>query len=168
MPLLLKTLFSFIFLVSSPSIAGLSTPAKIMQQLYERGVNSVVAQLGEEGKENEITHNITTGDSQWLKVAFALSSNMNPKFSQQVSSALSLALINNPVEVLALAKSNRTFSPSEICNIPATISSSDGHKKFIKKVSDSLNAARKSNIGSNKENVEVCLLQLDAADSLYF
>ncbi|MCP9268098.1 hypothetical protein M5U04_08290 [Xenorhabdus sp. XENO-1] len=153
-------LFSFISLMSSPSIAHLSTQAEILQQVRERGVNAVVAELGESRKRDEIAYNITTGESQWLRVAFTLSPNMHSEFSKQLLRSLSFALINNPVEVLSLSKKYNSFSSDQICDIPPTLKGLDERTSFIEKLSNSLNAARKSNSGKNKENIENCLWRL--------
>ncbi|CDM87942.1 hypothetical protein [Xenorhabdus bovienii] len=154
-------LFSFISLMSSPSIAHLSTQAEILQQVRERGVNAVVAELGEIRKRDEVAHNITTGERQWLEVAFTLFPNIHSEFSKQILRSLSFALINNPVEVLSLSKEHNYFSSDQICNIPSTLKGLDARTQFIKKVSNRLNAARKANSGKNKENIENCLWELE-------
>ncbi|MBI6549219.1 hypothetical protein [Xenorhabdus lircayensis] len=161
--------FSFLSLISLPSVARLSTPDEIMQQVQERGVNAVVAELGEEHERNKIAHKISTGDSQWLQIAFKLSPNIHTKFSKKTVDALSLALINNPVEVLALAKTHRTLSSTDICNnMPSTIKGSAQQKSFIKKVVGSLNAAEKSNFGKNRDSIQMCLWEFEKVYSNYF
>ncbi|CAM3722631.1 hypothetical protein [Xenorhabdus thuongxuanensis] len=153
--------FSFISLASFPSLARFSTPAKIMQQVQERGVNSVVAEINAEHKQDKIIQNIATGDKQWLQVAFKLSPNIHPEFSQQITNALSVALTENPVEVLSLTKSHRTLSFTDICNIPPTIRGLSQQRAFAKKMIDSLRAAEKSNRGKNQYNIEACIWEFE-------
>ncbi|OKP03430.1 hypothetical protein [Xenorhabdus eapokensis] len=153
--------FSFISLASLPSLARFSTPAEIMQQVRERGVNSVVAEINAEHNGEKIIQNIATGDKQWLQVAFKLSPNIHPEFSRQITYALSVALTENPVEVLSLIKSHRTLSFTDICNIPPTIRGPSQQKAFAKKMIDRLRAAEKSNQGANQYNIEACIWQFE-------
>ncbi|PHM39768.1 hypothetical protein Xmau_02366 [Xenorhabdus mauleonii] len=168
MRLLLQTLFfSLISLASVPSIAKLSTPDEIMQQVQERGVNSVVAELGEEYERNSIAHNISTGDNQWLQIAFKLYPNIHPKFSKQIRESLSIALINNPNYVLMLTTKHRNLSIMDICDIPSTINGSRQQKSFIRKVINSLKAAEKSSTRTNRDNIEMCLWEFEKMASSY-
>ncbi|WP_338884249.1 hypothetical protein [Xenorhabdus sp. TH1] len=153
--------FSFISLASSPSLARFSAPAGIMQQVQERGINSVVAEINAENKQDKIIQNITTGDKQWLQVAFKLSPNIHPEFSRQIINALSVALIENPVEVLSLTNAHRTLSFTNICNMPPTIRGSSQQRSFVKKMIDSLRAAEKSSRGENQYNIENCIWQFE-------
>ncbi|WP_348986416.1 hypothetical protein [Xenorhabdus sp. SGI240] len=153
--------FSFISSASLPSVARFSTPAEIMQQVQERGVNSVVAEINAEYKQDKIIQNIATGDKQWLQVAFKLYPNIHPEFSQQIINALSVALIENPVEILSLTKVQSTPSFTDICNMPPTIRGLSQQKSFAKKMIDSLRATEKSNRGENQYNIEICLWQFE-------
>ncbi|OTA19305.1 hypothetical protein Xbed_02523 [Xenorhabdus beddingii] len=159
---------SLISLISFPSAAGLSTPEEIMQQLQERGVNSVVAELGERRDWSRIIHNISTGDSQWLKVAFKLSPNLHPEFTKQTINALSLALVNNPTEVLALTSKHRTISFMDICHIPTTITGLAQKQTFAKNALRSLKTVEKSDLRKNWDNIENCLWELEKSSSTYF
>ncbi|MDC9589209.1 MULTISPECIES: hypothetical protein [Xenorhabdus] len=160
--------FSCMSLTSLPSIAKFSTPAKIMQQLQERGVNSVVAEINEKYEQDNMLHSISTGDTQWLQIAFKLNPNAHPKFPQKIINALSVALTENPVEVLALAKAHRTLSFTDICTIPNTLNKLDKKKEFAKKMMNSLNAAEKSNTGENRDNIEICMWEFEKARNAYF
>ncbi|MDX7990583.1 hypothetical protein [Xenorhabdus littoralis] len=160
--------FSFMSLISLPSIAGLYTPDRIMRQVHERGINSVVAELSEEREMDKIIHHISTGDSQWLRVAFKLSPNIHPIFSEKTISALSFALINNPVEVLSLAENHRTLASANICTIPSTIHNLQQQKSFFGQVMNSLNAARKANTGKSKNGIDMCMWEFEKNHSVYF
>ncbi|MDX7988572.1 hypothetical protein FE392_14730 [Xenorhabdus sp. 12] len=168
MRLLLQILFfTLTGLASLPSIAKLSTPEEIMQQLQERGTNSVVAELGEEHERNVIAHNISTGDNQWLQIASKLYPNIHPKFSKQIRESLSIALINNPKDVLTLTAKNRALSIMDVCTIPSTINGATQQRSFIQKVINSLQTAEKSNTGTNKGNIEMCLWGFEKIASYY-
>ncbi|PHM46990.1 hypothetical protein [Xenorhabdus miraniensis] len=160
--------FSFMCLISLPSVARFATPEKIMQQVQERGVNAVVAELSEEREWSNITHNISTGDSQWVQLAFKLSQNIHPTVSKQITNAISLALVNNPAEVLELTNKHRVLSFADICNIPPTIIGTSKKRAFFKDVMDSLKEANKSNFGKNRDNIETCRWEIEKAASIYF
>ncbi|MDC9615041.1 hypothetical protein PSI19_14455 [Xenorhabdus khoisanae] len=160
--------FSFISLISLPSVARFATPEKIMQQVQERGVNAVVAELSEEREWSNITHNISTGDSQWVQIAFKLSQNIHPNASKQIIDALSLALVNNPVEVLELTNKHRAFSFADICNIPPTITGKSQKRAFFNSAMDSLKAADQSKQGKNRDDIETCRWEIEKAASVYF
>ncbi|WP_228005827.1 hypothetical protein [Xenorhabdus sp. BG5] len=132
-----------------------------MQQVQERGVNSVVAEINAEYKKDKIIQNIATGDKQWLQVAFKLSPNIHPEFSRQIINALSVALIENPVEVLSLTKAHRTLSFTDICNMPPTIKGLSQQRSFAKKIINSLRAAEQSNRGKNQYNIEACIWEFE-------
>ncbi|MBD2810100.1 hypothetical protein ID853_04195 [Xenorhabdus sp. Vera] len=169
MRLFTQTLFlSCIFWISVPSIAGLSTSAEIMQQVQERGVNSVVAELGESYESEKIVDSIAAGDSEWLQVAFILFPNIHPKFSKQILESLSSALINNTVEVLSLTEKHRTLVFSDICNIPPSIVSPAQQKSFINNMVSSLNKVKNSGSGKNRDNIEMCLWELERIYGGYF
>ncbi|SFU39883.1 hypothetical protein SAMN05421784_10584 [Xenorhabdus koppenhoeferi] len=169
MSLFTQILFlSCIFSISVPSIAGLSTSAEIMQQVQKRGVNSVVAELGESYESEKIVDSIAAGDSEWLQVAFILFPNIHPKFSKQILESLSSALINNPDEVLSLIEKYRTPAFSDICNIPPSIVSSAQQKSFINKMVSSLNKIKNSNSGKNRDSIEMCLWELERNYGDYF
>ncbi|WP_338804378.1 hypothetical protein WDV76_02485 [Xenorhabdus griffiniae] len=155
--------FSFISLASLPSLAKFSTPAEIMQQVQERGINSVVAEINAEYKQDKIIQNIATGDKQWLQVAFKLYPNIHPEFSRQIINALSVALIENPAEVLSLTKTHRTLSFIDICNMPSTIKGLNQQKLFIKRIINSLKATEQSNKGKDQYNIEACIWEFERA-----
>ncbi|MBD1226796.1 hypothetical protein [Xenorhabdus griffiniae] len=155
--------FSFISLASLPSLAKFSTPAEIMKQVQERGINSVVAEINAEYKQDKIIQNIATGDKQWLQVAFKLYPNIHPEFSRQIINALSVALIENPEEVLSLIKTHRTLSFIDICNMPSTIKGRSQQKLFIKRIINSLRAAEQSNKGKDQYNIEACIWEFERA-----
>ncbi|MDC9594528.1 hypothetical protein [Xenorhabdus sp. IM139775] len=159
--------FFFISLISLPSLARFSTPEKIFQQVQERGVNSVVAEINAEYEQDQIIHHISTGDKQWLQVAFKLAPNIHPAFSQKIINALSMALIENPVEVLALAKTHRSLSFTDICNMPPTITGLNQQRAFAKKMIGSLKAAEKANKGKDRNNIESCIWAFEQAHSTY-
>ncbi|MBD2783913.1 hypothetical protein ID858_08420 [Xenorhabdus sp. DI] len=159
--------FSFISLISLPSLAKFSTPARIIQQVQERGVNSVVAEINAEYEQDKILHHISTGDKQWLQIAFKLSPNIHPAFSQKIINALSIALVENPVEVLALTKTHRSLSFSDICNMPPTITGLGQQRAFAKKMIDSLKLAEKTNKGEDRYNIESCIWAFERAHSTY-
>ncbi|WP_245737294.1 hypothetical protein [Xenorhabdus japonica] len=138
-----------------------------MQQLQERGVNSVVAEINEKYEQDNILHSISTGDTQWLQIAFKLIPNAHSKFPQQITNSLSVALTENPVEVLALAKAHHAFSLTDICTIPQTFNGLDKKKIFSKKMMNSLNAAKKSNTGKNRDNIEICMWEFEKARNTY-
>ncbi|PHM71364.1 hypothetical protein [Xenorhabdus kozodoii] len=150
-----------------PPLTKFSTPDKIMQQVRERGVNSVVAEINAEYGQEKIIQNIKTGDKQWLQIAFKLYPNTHPKFSQQIIDALSDVLIEHPVEILALTKAHRTLSFPDICNIPSTIKGLNQQRNFAKKMVTSLRAAEKYNRGENLDNIETCLWEFERMHSAY-
>ncbi|WP_047684205.1 MULTISPECIES: hypothetical protein [Xenorhabdus] len=160
-------LLSFILLISSPSVAGLSAPTEIRQQVKERGVNSIVAEIGEQGKRNEIAHYITTGNPEWVKIAFELTPNIHQDFSKQIFNSLSFALINNPVEVLTLANKRKPSLSSDICNIPPTLTGLENKEQFVRNVAKSLNAAKKSASRKDRENIEICQWELNQSYTEY-
>ncbi|WP_228858040.1 hypothetical protein ACP179_09080 [Xenorhabdus stockiae] len=155
------SLLSFIFLISSPSFAGLSTPKEIIQQVKERGVNSVVAEIGERRKREEIADFITTGETEWLEVAFQLVPNIHHDFSNQIFNSLSFALINNPIEVLAMADKYQPSSTNNICNIPSTLIGTKSKEKFVRDVAVSLKKAKTSASRKDEENIELCQFALN-------
>ncbi|PHM36102.1 hypothetical protein [Xenorhabdus innexi] len=161
------SLLSFLFLISSPSVADLSTPKEIIQQVKERGVNSVVAEIGERKKREEIADFITTGDSEWLEVAFQLTPSIHHDFSSQILNSLSFALINNPVEVLAMANKYQLSSAHNICNIPSTLTGINNKEKFVRDVSTSLKTAKKVANRKDEENIEWCQLELNKSYTTY-
>ncbi|WP_426578023.1 hypothetical protein ACP179_09075 [Xenorhabdus stockiae] len=169
MRLLTKTsLFSFVLLISFPSIAGLSTPKEIIQQITERGVNSTVAEIGERNKRNEIAKLIATGDPEWLEVAFRLTPNTHREFSNQIFDSLALALLNNPVEVLAQANKYRPNLTNNICDLSLTVIAEKNKHKLIKGIVASLKSAEKSAKRKDKENIERCILKLNQVYPRYF
>ncbi|MDR0218387.1 MAG: hypothetical protein LBI71_05800 [Enterobacteriaceae bacterium] len=168
MRLLTKTsLLSFILLISSPTITAAPAPEKpllqakdIIQQVKERGVNPVVAELGEQGERDKIAYRITTGDPEWINVAFKLLPSMKNDFTQQILNSLSFALINNPVKVLELAKKHNLLSSNDICTIPSTLVNTKEKQQYIRKVAASLKAAEKSAGRQDKQNIEICQQEL--------
>ncbi|PHM36101.1 hypothetical protein [Xenorhabdus innexi] len=162
------SLFSFILLMSFPSVAGLSTPKEIIQQIKERGASSVVAEIGEKNEANEIAKFITSGDPDWLKVAFQLTPNIHRDFSNQLLNSLSLALITNPVEVLAQAKKHRPDLTNNICHPSLTSIQERKKPKFIQEIVASLKAAEKSAKRKDKENIESCILKFNQTYPGYF
>ncbi|WP_244185994.1 hypothetical protein [Xenorhabdus ishibashii] len=144
-------------------MARFSTPAEIMQQVQERGVNSVVAEINAEHEQDKIIQNIATGDKQWLQVAFKLSPNIHQNFSRQITQALSVALTENPVEVLSLIQSHRSLSFTDICDTPPTIRGLSQQKAFTKKMIDSLRVVEKSNRGENQYSIEACIWEFEKA-----
>ncbi|WP_374052426.1 hypothetical protein [Xenorhabdus taiwanensis] len=126
-----------------------------------------MAEINAENKQDKIIQNIATGDKQWLQVAFKLSPNIHPEFSRQITDALSVALTKNPVEVLSLAKSHRTLSFTDICNMPPTIRGLSQQRAFAKKMIESLRAAEKSSRGVNQYDIETCIWQFEKVHSTY-
>ncbi|WP_244208645.1 hypothetical protein [Xenorhabdus ehlersii] len=126
-----------------------------------------MAEINAEHNQDKIIQNIATGDKQWLQVAFKLSPNIHPEFSRKITNALSIALIENPVEVLSLTKSHRTLSFTDVCNIPPTIRGLSQQRAFAKKIIDNLRAAEKSNRGENRYNIETCIWQFEKMHSTY-
>ncbi|MBS9425899.1 hypothetical protein [Photorhabdus caribbeanensis] len=136
------------------------TPENITKEIINRGTNSVVAELGEMGARQEIIHNITTGDSQWIKLAFKLTQSMHLDFAKEMRYALSLALINNPVEVLANADKENNISLADICTIPPELGSKDNKIEFVDKVKKSLGAITNRKA---KDRAEDCFWELEKA-----
>ncbi|WP_244175454.1 hypothetical protein [Xenorhabdus vietnamensis] len=148
-------------------MAKFTTPAEIMLQLQERGVNSVVAEINEQYKQDNIIHSISTGDKQWLNIAFELIPSTHSRFSKEIINALSIALTKNPVEVLTLAETHSTLSLNDICSIPQSIKALRQKKEFAKKMMGSLSAAEKSNTGKNRDNIENCMWEFGKARNVY-
>ncbi|MEQ1966900.1 hypothetical protein ABLA30_07675 [Xenorhabdus nematophila] len=160
--------FACIFSLSPPSIAGLSTATEIMQQVQERGVNSVVAELGADHEQKKVTDNIASGNSEWLQLAFKLLPNIHSKFSKQTLESLTLALLNNPVEVLSLTKKHHTLAFSDICNIPSTITAITQQKLFLNSVISRLDLEKELNFGNTRENIETCRWEFEKIQNHYF
>ncbi|CDG22922.1 conserved exported protein of unknown function [Xenorhabdus poinarii G6] len=168
MRLLTRILFFFyLILISQPSIAKFSTPIEINQQLQERGVNSVVAEINEKYEQDDIIHHISTGDPQWLQIAFDLLPNIHTEFSKKIVEALSVALTENPVAVLALVKAHRILSITDICHLPPTLQGRSQKEALFRKMMNSLNAAEKSSSEKNRENIEICRWELEKVSDLY-
>ncbi|OWO81269.1 hypothetical protein B5C26_13815 [Photorhabdus luminescens] len=141
------------------------TPQNITKEIINRGTNSVAAELGEMGARQEITHNITTGDSNWIKLAFKLTQSTHLGFAKEIRYALSLALINNPVEVLANADKGNNISLADICTIPPELGTRENKIAFIDKVKKSLDAITDSEA---KKRVEDCFWALEKAYNTEF
>ncbi|MCK3668684.1 hypothetical protein [Photorhabdus noenieputensis] len=141
------------------------TPEDITKEIINRGTNSVVAELGEMGARQEIAHNITTGDSKWIKLAFKLTQSMHLDFAKEIRYALSLALINNPVEVLANADKAHNISLTDICTIPAELGTKKNKIEFVDKVKKSLGAITDNEA---KDRAEYCFWELEKAYNTEF
>ncbi|MCA6221364.1 hypothetical protein [Photorhabdus antumapuensis] len=141
------------------------TPENITKEIVNRGTNSVVAELGEMGAKQEITHKITTGDSNWIKLAFKLMQSMHLDFAKEMRYALSLALINNPVEVLANADKENNISLADICTIPPELGTRENKIEFVDKVKKSLGAITDYKV---KDRIEDCLWELEKAYNTEF
>ncbi|WP_118985571.1 hypothetical protein [Photorhabdus sp. CRCIA-P01] len=141
------------------------TPENITKEIVNRGTNSVVAELGEMGAKQEITHKISTGDSNWIKLAFKLTQSMHLDFAKGMRYALSLALINNPVEVLANADKENNISLADICTIPPELGTRENKIEFVDKVKKSLGAITDYKV---KDRIEDCLWELEKAYNTEF
>ncbi|EYU14544.1 hypothetical protein CE143_20535 [Photorhabdus luminescens] len=141
------------------------TPENITKEIINRGTNSVVAELGEMGARQEITHKITTGDRKWIKLAFKLTQSMHQDFAKEIRYALSLALINNPVEVLANADKENNLSLADICTIPPELGTRENKIEFIDKVKKSLGAITDSKA---KDRANDCFWELEKAYNTEF
>ncbi|MBD2802879.1 hypothetical protein ID854_21125 [Xenorhabdus sp. M] len=161
------TLSSMLFM-SFPSLAKLATPDKIIHQVHERGANAIIIELSMERKFDGVIRHISSGDKQWLNVAFELFPNYYSKLSQQILNALSFALIENPIEVLALAKKHRTLSYSDICNIPPTMHTFKQQKSFFDKVMNKMNKIRKGQFEKSRTDIEMCLWEFERKYTVYF
>ncbi|NHB92758.1 hypothetical protein [Photorhabdus cinerea] len=160
-------LLSPILFTSLPTFA-LSRPFTandIAREITNRGINSVVAELGEIGVRQEITHKITTGDSNWVKLAFKLTQSMHLDFSREIRYALSIALINNPVDVLAAADKEKNISLADICTIPPELETKENKIEFVDKVRKSLESAKESEA---KGRIEECYWELEKAYNVEF
>ncbi|KOY61063.1 hypothetical protein AM629_15945 [Photorhabdus heterorhabditis] len=168
MPLLKALLLLYSTLFTSLPTLALSptfTANDIAREITNRGVNSVVAELGETGVRQEITHKITTGDSNWVKLAFKLTQSMHLDFSKEILYALSIALINNPVDVLAAADKEKNISLADICTIPPELETRENKIKFVDKVRKSLESITDYEI---KGRVEECFWELNKAYNVEF
>ncbi|CAQ85737.1 MULTISPECIES: hypothetical protein [Photorhabdus] len=150
-------------LFTSPSTLALSstlTANDIAREITNRGVNSVVAELGETGARQEITHKITTGDSNWVKLAFKLTQSIHLDFSKEIRYALSIALINNPVDVLTAADKEKNISLTDICTIPPELETRENKIEFVDKVRKSLESITDYEV---KDRAEECFWELEKA-----
>ncbi|OCQ52374.1 hypothetical protein Ppb6_02448 [Photorhabdus australis subsp. thailandensis] len=160
--LLSSTLFTSLpALALSPTI----TANDIAREIRNRGVNSVVAELGETGARQEIIHKITTGDSNWVKLAFKLTQSMHIDFSKEIHYSLSIALINNPVDVLTTADKEKNISLADLCTIPPELETRENKIEFVDKVRKSLKSITDYEI---KGRAEECFWELDKAYNLEF
>ncbi|ETS32925.1 hypothetical protein BB987_06855 [Photorhabdus temperata] len=141
------------------------TPDNINKEIINRGINSVVAELGETGARQEITHKITTGDRDWIKLAFKLTQTIHLDFSKEMQYALSMALINNPVDVLATADKENNISLSDICTIPPELETRENKIEFVNKVRKSLGSITDYEV---KNRVEECFWELEKAYNVEF
>ncbi|KAA1186058.1 hypothetical protein [Photorhabdus heterorhabditis] len=160
--LLSPTLFTSLpTLALSPTF----TANDIAREITNRGINSVVAELGEMGVRQEITHKITTGDSNWVKLAFKLTQSMHLDFSREIRYALSIALINNPVDVLAAADKEKNISLADICTIPPELETKEHKIEFVDKVSKSLKSVTEYEA---KNRAKECFWELEKAYNVEF
>ncbi|MCC8459014.1 hypothetical protein [Photorhabdus aegyptia] len=141
------------------------TPEDITKEIINRGTNSVVAELGEIGVRQEIVHKISTGDHNWIKLAFKLTQSMHLDFAKEIRYALSLALINNPVEVLANADKENNLSLTDICTIPPELGTRENKIEFVDKVKKSLGAITNREA---KDRAEDCFWELEKAYNTEF
>ncbi|WP_323840077.1 hypothetical protein [Photorhabdus africana] len=161
------TLLSPMLFISHTALA-LSYPLtseNINKEIMNRGTNSVVAELGEIGAKQKITHNISTGDSKWIKLAFKLTQSMHLDFAKEVRYALSLALINNPAEVLANVDKENNISLADICTIPPELATRENKIEFVDKVKKSLSAITDFKA---KNRAEDCFWELEKAYNTEF
>uniref|UniRef100_UPI0036D84D24 hypothetical protein n=1 Tax=Photorhabdus sp. RM322S TaxID=3342825 RepID=UPI0036D84D24 len=141
------------------------TPDNINKEIINRGINSVVAELGETGARQEITHKITTGDRDWIKLAFKLTQTIHLDFSKEMRYALSMALINNPVDVLATADKENNILLADICTIPPELETRENKIEFVNKVRKSLGSITDYEA---KDRVEECFWELEKAYNVEF
>ncbi|WP_387465500.1 hypothetical protein [Photorhabdus sp. RM323S] len=141
------------------------TPDNINKEIINRGINSVVAELGETGARQEITHKITTGDRDWIKLAFKLTQSIHLDFSKEIRYALSMALINNPVDVLTTADKENNISLADICTIPPELETRENKIKFVNKVRKSLGSITDYEA---KNRAEECFWELEKAYNVEF
>ncbi|MBS9435120.1 hypothetical protein [Photorhabdus hainanensis] len=141
------------------------TPEDITKEIINRGTNSVVAELGEMGARQEIVHEISTGDRNWIKLAFKLTQSMHQNFAKEIRYALSLALINNPVEVLTNADKENNLSLADICTIPQELGTKENKIAFVDKVKKSLGTITDREA---KDRSEDCFWELEKAYNTEF
>ncbi|WP_445375633.1 hypothetical protein ACSLVK_09005 [Photorhabdus tasmaniensis] len=141
------------------------TPDNINKEIINRGINSVVAELGETGARQEITHKITTGDRDWIKLAFKLTQSIHLDFSKEIRYALSMALINNPVDVLITADKENNISLDDICTIPPELETRENKIEFVNKVKKSLGSITNQEA---KNRAEECFWELEKAYNVEF
>ncbi|TDB51695.1 hypothetical protein [Photorhabdus khanii] len=170
MKLIKALIFLSLTLLTSTTLPTLAlsqnvTPDNINKEIINRGINSVVAELGETGARQEITHKITTGDRDWIKLAFKLTQTIHLDFSKEIRYALSMALINNPVDVLTAADKENNISLSDICTIPPELETRENKIEFINKVRKSLGAITDYKV---KDKVEECFWELEKAYDMEF
>lgn len=167
--MLIKTLIllSSMLFISQAALALSQplTPEDITKEIINRGTNSVVAELGEMGVRQEIVHKISTGDRNWIKLAFKLTQSMHQDFAKEMRYALSLALINNPVEVLANADKENNLSLADICAIPPELGTKENKIEFVDKVKKSLDAITDREV---KDRAKDCFWELEKAYNTEF
>ncbi|OCA54597.1 hypothetical protein [Photorhabdus namnaonensis] len=160
-------LFSSMLLINQTAFALSQplTPEDITKEIINRGTNSVAAELGEMGVRQEIVHKISTGDHNWIKLAFKLTQSTHQDFAKEIRYALSLALINNPVEVLANADKENNLSLADICTIPPELGTRENKIEFVDKVKKSLGAITDREA---KDKSEDCFWELEKAYNTEF
>lgn len=94
-----------------------TNPEAIIQKVSEKGSSKIVSELlTSENKWNYVIDKISTGESNWLKVAVTLRPGTDAGATEMIFGALGNALKFNPKEVLNLV--SEKFTLKHICSWP--------------------------------------------------
>lgn len=100
------------------ALAASPTASALLNDIHQQGARVVVAHLsaGNGDQWTELLKQISTGQSEWLKVASMLRSGTDAATGEDLTDALAHALRTNPEGVLSLTGNNvPLFS---VCNVP--------------------------------------------------
>jgi hypothetical protein len=113
-----SSIFFATLFIAGPAFAGELSAADVNADITKLGAAATVKQLdaGSSAQWNAVIAHISGGSTAWLSVAGALGPGVDAGTGEDLTGALSAALLKNPAGVLKLA--GPQFPISQICTDP--------------------------------------------------
>ncbi|CNH92544.1 Uncharacterised protein [Yersinia aldovae] len=143
--------------ISGSALAMSLNYQEVNYNIEARGARAVVTELAKSGQLPALENNIKLGDDNWIAMAPKLADGGNAKFTAEVKSALSSALIYNPAAVLKAVSNSKTLPLSEICTAPADAKDSAAKTSFQQRASHTLSTIKNNDMLSQRDS---CLAEL--------